>query len=266
MSADDTHPTPYPDVNAALRAFLSGARTVLGDQFVGMVVHGSLASGDFDPQRSDIDVVVITAGELPDETLPGLAAMHRRVAANGLEWATRAEVSYVPQTALRRYDPAHADHPALRADGSFAVSPHGSDWIIQRHIIREQGIVLAGPDLRALIDPVQPDDLQRAVTGVLREWWSSKLDDPSWVRSAEYQAFAVLTMCRALHTLQHGSVVSKPAAARWAQDALGDQWAALIEHALTWQRGAPFDHLSETLDLIRLTLARSQPYENPAEP
>jgi hypothetical protein len=266
MSADDTHPTPYPDVNAALRAVLSGAKTVLGDQFVGMIVHGSLASGDFDPQSSDIDFVVITADELPHEMFLALEAMHARITASGLAWATRAEVSYIPQAALRRHDPAHAQHPALRADGSFAVSPHGSDWIIQRHIIREQGIVLAGPDLRAWIDPVQPDDLRQAVTGVLREWWSSKLDDPTWVRSAEYQAFAVLTMCRALHTLQHGSVVSKPAAARWAQDALGDPWAALIERASAWQRDAPFDHLNDTLDLIRLTLARSQQYENPAEP
>jgi len=65
MSAHVTHPTPYPDVNAVLHVLLSGVQTVLGNHFIGMYPSGSLASGDFAPQRSDIDFVVVTADELP---------------------------------------------------------------------------------------------------------------------------------------------------------------------------------------------------------
>ena len=75
---------------------------------------------------------------------------------------------------------------------------------------------------------------------------------------SEYQAYAVLTMCRALYTLQHGIVVSKPAAARWAQAALGERWAALVERALAWCNDEPFDCLDETTALVRYTLERSQ--------
>jgi len=71
-------------------------------------------------------------------------------------------------------------------------------------------------------------------------------------------SYAVLTMCRALYTLQHGAVVSKPVAARWAQAALGERWAALIERASAWRPGAQSDHLDETLDFIRYTLERGQ--------
>jgi hypothetical protein len=39
--------TPYPDVNAALRYFLTDARTILGNHFIGMYLSGSLALGDF---------------------------------------------------------------------------------------------------------------------------------------------------------------------------------------------------------------------------
>ncbi|MFX1412149.1 MAG: nucleotidyltransferase domain-containing protein, partial [Promethearchaeota archaeon] len=84
-----THPTPYPDVNAVLHMLLSGVQTVLGDQFVGMYVFGSLASGDFEPQRSDIDFLVVTTDELPEEMLPALEAMHARITASGLKWATK---------------------------------------------------------------------------------------------------------------------------------------------------------------------------------
>jgi hypothetical protein len=255
MSAHATHPTPYPDVNAVLRALLSGVQTVLGDHFVGMYVHGSLASGDFNPQRSDVDFVVVTADELPDEMLPALEAMHARIAATA-KWAAKLEGSYIPRHALRRYDPAHARHPALCVDGSFGLDQHASDWVIQRHVIRERGIVVAGPAPQTLIDPVEPDDLRRAVRGVLREWWSPQLDDPTRLHSSEYQAYAILTMCRALYTLQYGIVVSKSVAARWAQEALGERWAAIIERAAAWRRGAQLDHLDETLDFIRYTLER----------
>jgi hypothetical protein len=61
-------------------------------------------------------------------------------------------------------------------------------------------------------------------------------------------------MCRALHTLHHGTIVSKPAAARWAQEALREKWTELIEPALAWRPGLPFDHLNDTLVSIQFTL------------
>jgi len=260
-----THPTPYPDVNAVLHLLLSSVQAVLGNRFVGLYLHGSLASGDFDPHRSDIDFVVVTADELPDDMLPALEAMHVRIAASDLRWASKLEGSYIPQRAFRRYDPTHALHPALRVDGSFAVDQHGSDWIIQRHAIREEGVALAGPAPEALIDPVHPDDLRRAALGILREWWSPQLDDHTRLRSSEYQAYAVLTMCRALYTLQHGIVAWKSVAARWAQSTLGEPWAALIERALAWRRGAQLDSLNETLDFIRYTLERAEQFAIPTD-
>jgi predicted nucleotidyltransferase len=250
------YPTPYPDVNAVLDRLLSDVQTVLGDYFAGMYLYGSLSSGDFDPQRSDIDFLVVTTGELPGEMIAALEAMHSQIMSSGLKWARKLEGSYIPRDALRRYDPAGPPYPTLN-EGRFYVAPHGSDWIIQRHIIREHGVTLAGPAPHTLIDPVQPDDLRRAVRGILAEWWAPMLDNPAWLRSDEYQAYAVLTMCRALHTLEHGDIVSKPVAARWVRDTLGEPWAALIERALTWQPGAPWDELGQTLGFIRYTLARA---------
>jgi hypothetical protein len=254
----DFRPTPYPEVNAALELVLAGARSVLGDYFAGMVLHGSLAGGDFNPATSDVDVLVVTTDDLPAEMLPALRSMHARITASGLDWATKMEVSYIPRRALRRFDPRDAQHPALRVDGSFDVDGHGNEWVIQRHVIRERGIALAGPDPRTLIDPIGPDDLRRAVRGLLREWWEPQLTDHSHlvgVAGDEYQAYAILTMCRMLYTFEHGAVVSKPAAARWAIESLSGPWAGLIEQALAWRHGMPLDRLSETLDFIRYTLS-----------
>ena len=121
MSAHVTHPTPYPDVNAVLHVLLSGVQTILGNHFIGMYLYGSLASGDFDPQRSDIDFVVVTADGLPDEMLPALEAMHARLAASGLKWAAKLEGAYVPLSAIRRHDPSDAPRPQIN-EGSFYLA------------------------------------------------------------------------------------------------------------------------------------------------
>jgi hypothetical protein len=260
MAAHVTHPTPYPDINAMLQVLLSSVQTSLGNNFTGMYLYGSLASGDFDPQRSDIDFVVVTAAELPDEMLQALAAMHACITASGLKWATKLEGSYIPQHALRRYDPTDAPRPYIN-EGNFRVGRQGSDWVIQRHTIREQGVVVVGPAPQTLIDPVLPNDLRRAVLATLQEYWSQQLHSPVRLHSREYQDFAILTMCRALYTLQYGTIVSKPVAARWAQEALGEPWAALIEQALAWSHDTQLDNMNETLDFIQYTLERSQQFE-----
>ena len=256
MSAQ-ANPTPYLAINDLLHRLLTSVQAALGEHCVGLYLHGSLASGDFDPERSDIDFVVITNQALPDEMIPALEAMHLGLIDSGLSWATKLEGTYFPQPVLRRYVPSDALYPSLN-EGSFYMGGHGSDWVIQSHILREHGIVLAGPAPRSWIDPVAPNDLRRAMRALLREWWAPMLHDTTRLRSEEYQAYAVLTMCRALYTLETGAVASKPVAARWAQAALGARRSRLIERALDWRPGMPLGMLDETLDIIRFTLECSR--------
>ena len=104
-----------------------------------------------------------------------------------------------------------------------------------------------------MIDPVSPEEIRGAVRGILDEWWRHMPDDPTFLTRRDYQAYATLTMCRALHALRYGTVVSKPVAARWAQQEFG-QWAGLIERALAWPEGEQTDEMNETLDFLRFTL------------
>ena len=115
-----------------LRLLLAEAQKTLGQDFAGMYLYGSLSSGDFNPRSSDIDFLIVTARELPQERVQALKEMHARIAASGLEWAKELEGSYIPLADLRRYDPAHAMHPSIGVDWDFGVNSHGSDWIIQR--------------------------------------------------------------------------------------------------------------------------------------
>ena len=255
-------PTPYPDVNEILHLLLYHVQEVLTDQFVGMYLYGSLASGDFNPQTSDVDFLVATTDPLSSNIIADLEAMHQRLWASGLKRASRLEGSYIPQKDLRRYSPDNAPCPTIN-EGKFYVVRHGSDWIIQRHIVREYGIVVSGPDPKTLIDPVTSDELRHAVLEILQEWWFPMIDDSTWLRKhgSNYHGFTVITMCRALHALRYGAIVSKPVAIKWARETLGSQWHKLLEQAIASQSGKHSEFLDETLGFIQFTKEQISEFE-----
>ncbi len=247
------HPTPHRAVNDLLEKLLAGAQSVLGSNFAGLYLYGSLASGDFNRQTSDVDFLVVTFDEISDEAIRSLRAMHENLWQSGGKLAAKLEGSYVPLGDLRRYEANEKEYPSVN-EGKFYLGRHGSDWIIQRHILREQAVTIAGTSLKNFIDPVKPDDLRRAVANLLNEWWSPMLENPAFIKNDEYQAFTVLTMCRALFTLEHGIITSKSASARWAQDALDKSWRKLIEQSLNWRHGEQINKLNEVLKFIRYTI------------
>ena len=224
---------------------------------MGLYLYGSLSLGDFDLASSDIDFLAVTTEDLSAEAFEHLGEMHVAIAASGLPFVNRLEGSYIPQKALRRYDPNNACHPTIGVDWPFQMGVHKRNWIIERSIVREYGVVVWGPLPQTLIDPVPFQELQRAVCEHLQNFWQSQLDEPEWLRPRDYQAFAVLTLCRALYTLHHGTISSKPQAAIWSQK-MYPQWKPIIERALLWRSQHEKDDLTETLAFLRdaLTLAQ----------
>ncbi len=246
-------PTPYPEVNEVLNLLHSNAKEVLGEQFIGMYLYGSLSSGDFNPATSDIDFLFVTKDSLSEETTSKLKSMHKEAWATNHKRAGELEGAYIPKDLIRKHDPNGAPCPMI-SEGEFYIDQRGSDWIIQRHVVREYGVVIEGPDPKTLIDFVTPEDIRGSVMGVLNEWWFPMLDEPLWLRDHEavYRSFAVITMCRVLHALAHGTVTSKPKATQWARRKLDEPWKQLIDKAVAVSNHEEGDvPLDETLGFIR---------------
>jgi predicted nucleotidyltransferase len=246
--------TRFPDVNEVLNLLLLNVKEILKAQFVGIYLYGSLSSGDFNPETSDVDFLAVTAESLSGARIAQLKSMHDHLWSSGLKQAERLEGAYVPKELIRRHDPNGKPCPTIN-EGKFYAASLGSDWIIQRHVVREYGIVLEGPDPKTLIEFVSADEIREAVRGILNEWWFPMLDDPSWLRQhqSNYHGYTVITMCRALHALWHATIVSKPVAIRWAKENLGSQWHGLIEQAVASQYGKYSEFFQETLEFIDFT-------------
>lgn len=249
--------TPVPEIDALLRRVEADVRTILGPRFVGMYLEGSLATGDFEPDRSDVDLVVMTAGVLPPPVVDELRAMHAALPGRSPRWALELEVSYVPCEAIRHHDPRPPAHPRVERQSAelTLVHPTTGYWVLHRHMLREHGVALSGPQPRTLIDGVEPDHLRAAVAGILREQWAPVIDGHEQLENPFYRCYAVLTMARTLYTLHHGAIAAKREAARWCRG-IEPRWGPLLDRALAWSKEAAPD-LDGTRALIRHTCARA---------
>lgn len=247
-------PTAHYDVNVFLRQLHANQRAVLGEWLVGLYLGGSLALGDFHPQSSDIDFAAVTRDDLPPELIAELEQMHAQLWAGGTKWARKLDGSYVPQQVFRHWTPDHLPCPFVEGD-EFYLTQQGSA-VIQRHILREHGVVVVGPEPPTLLDPVDAPELRGAVRDMLGRGWRPLLSDSGWLRQESKQPFAVLTMCRMLYTYEQGAVVSKPVAAQWSRRAIDGRWGGLIDWALAGPHAGGTDHLAATLELVAYTVDR----------
>lgn len=254
------HRTPFMEVNSILGVLLSEVQSILGDQFIGLYLYGSLAYGGFD-KESDIDFLVVTRNDLTDPIFNRLREMHLRITQIDSWRSSQLEGSYLPQNALRIFDPRsvlfnHIDRgpgETLKRmevnDGQTSRAWWGG-WVMLRAVLLDCGIPLAGPPPAFLVDAVSVEELKQANLAVLHGWFEPMLEDTSQLESYGYQPYAVLTMCRILYTHASGGIVSKPEAARWAQETIGAPWASLIDRAWT---GRQHPEIKASNGEIRLT-------------
>lgn len=240
--------TSYPDVNSLLARLLAELQTVLDQRLAGLYLYGSLVWGDFDPAISDIDLLAVTATDLDAAALAAVQAMHTDFAAHHPAWDGRIEVAYVPAHALATFR-THAGPIAVISPGEpFHVKQADRAWLVNWYLVREVGRTLYGPPPQTFIGPIAREEFIQVVREHAQAW-------PVWVEDAHTrgaQAYAILTLCRALYTVHHRGQASKPQAAAWAAAYL-PEWAALIRQALVWRRtpaDPSVDHAA-TLDAAR---------------
>lgn len=261
-------PTSDPALNAVLHKLVTSLRSLLGENFLAAYLQGSFGVGDWDI-HSDVDFLVAVEEDIPDAQVPALEALHRRVYDLDSEWAKHLEGSYFPRSILKRLQPGSG--PLLYLDNGsrdLIRSQHDNTQVV-RWVTREHGIPLAGPPATELIDPISAGELRAEVRAEMSGWAKEIANGGYAISNRWAQSFAVLGYCRMLHTLETGRVLSKPAGATWAQEALDPRWGDLIRRA--WadrpnpsekvrQPAVPED-VAATLDFIRYALAVGNHYK-----
>jgi hypothetical protein len=223
------------ELDAVLRGLVENVRAILDDNFCGAYLQGSFALGDADAD-SDVDFIVVTHGEVTDAQLAGLQAMHSRIYSLPSPWAQHLEGSYVTTERLRRVETPPSPLWYLDNGAIELVRDAHCNTAVVRWILREHGVVLAGPDPKTLVAPVTPDELRAEERTAIDDWaeWARE-PHPRFgpgAMSRRQQGLLVLSFCRILHTLESGRVTSKAEAGKWALRVLPAEWSRLIRQAL----------------------------------
>ena len=256
MANDIPSYTSYPEVNITLHNFKKRLKLVFNKQLTGIYIHGSLAAGGFNPKSSDIDFLIISSNEIHRQLLSDLQRMHKRIIDDHPEWGRKLEGSYITSKKFYQIDIPCSPRPYLHK-GHLELCKYGPEWILERHTLRENGIVLEGPPPKMVIEPISSIQLKKATIKILYNWWLPILKDNKRLTDSEYQVYTVLTMCRVLYTLHQGTIPSKKTAAQWVSS-LYSQWSHLIKQALKWEYGQRFNYKKDALKFIQFTIRHSK--------
>ena len=247
--------TPYPAINSALAEWVEGLTRLLGKKIVGLYLSGSLAYGDFVPERSDIDLEAIVRNPLTKDELRSVEDLHRQIERRFPQWARRIECSYVPLELMRELAPPAKPRPWWGFGTLYSEAPAGNEWIINHYLLSKHGIALAGPDFNEFIPTIDISLVRQASARDLFQEWLPKISDTVWLANSHYQSYLVLNLCRILHTVIHGQPASKKVAAGWAK-ATYPRWKNLIEEADGWEYGREMKRQSDTVAFLRFAVER----------
>jgi hypothetical protein len=182
-----------------LGRFISALQPVL--PLVSVWAHGSLAGGDYQPGRSDLDLIAILGRPCTAAEEQQLGEVHESLgSASAL--ASRLHCSYCAAGELD--DPARlhltwAHEEFMRR----RVTP------VTRRELHDFGLVLYGEAPAALLPPVTGEQLAGFVVQDLESFWLPSLDHRErWDRDI-WVGLGLLTLARATVTLRDGKLITK---------------------------------------------------------
>ncbi len=207
---------------------------VLGSELLSLAPHGSWALGDFNLDRSDLDVLAVIATDPTAATQAALHEIHAQLATDFPEWDGRVEVEYVSIEAITAVVQGKDEsHPMISVGGG---EPFHEDEASRRYVLNWSAALQADrPIAGAAPSTVLPAIERRLVHQVVLEHvrasahWMGRVQHPR----AGDQAYTVLTLCRAAETLATGRQLSKRAAAKAGKSRF-PEWSAIIDWAREW--------------------------------
>lgn len=219
--------------------FTAGLREILADTLIGVYLHGSLAMGCFNPERSDIDALIVTEEPMPVDV--------KRRCAKLLLQVSRApipiEVSFLTQRGLHpwRYPPPFDLHYSEMWRQQYAEDLASGAWRrwndrertdvdLAAHIthLRDRGVPLYGSPIQDVFPAVPRDNYLASILSDYREARADILCN---------QVYGVLNMLRVYRYLAEGPLCSKDEAGVWGVTALPEVLQSVVQAALGQYRG-----------------------------
>jgi hypothetical protein len=194
-----TAPRDVPAAVSALVEQTSGLEWVT-DLFVG----GSLATGDYWSDVSDLDLVAVVNGPMSGHRRREAARLHQRLD-DGAAAGAQLGCVYVPIDQLLDLEAPHATW----THGRLVDRPLSG--IARAELVRH-GFAVLGRSPADVLPAMSDDEVRRAARLELTGYWSLAVRRPWWWLDPSLADLGLLSMARARHTWRTGQLITKSAA------------------------------------------------------
>lgn len=230
------------DIDTLINSFVEQSKDILQDNLVGIYLHGSLAMGCFNPQKSDIDLIIVVNEHLSDsikkEYLDMVVEHNTKAPKKGIEMSVvlrKACKPFIYPTPFELHFSAgyldwYKDDP-----DDYIREMKGTDKDLAAHftIINKRGKCLFGLPINEVFAEVPASDYMNSI-------WHDVEHAKKDIK--HYPMYLTLNLARVLAYKEEGLVLSKKEGAEWAIDKLPTEYHPLIRNA--------FSNYTESADIV----------------
>ena len=225
------------DCRALIESFVRESARILGDNLVGVYLHGSAVMGCFNSAKSDIDFLVVVEQCMSDavkrEFMDMVILLNEEAPAKGIEMSiVRREVCkpFVYPTPFElHFSKMHLgwyrDDPE-----DYIRKMNGTDKDLAAHVtvIRDRGVCLYGAPIADVFGEVPKRDYIDSLWCDIEEAENDIAADTMYL---------TLNLARVLAYVKDGSVLSKREGGEWGLENLPEEYHGLLREALSEYRG-----------------------------
>ncbi|MFH1694036.1 MAG: aminoglycoside adenylyltransferase domain-containing protein [Bacillota bacterium] len=208
-------------------------QNILGDNLVGIYVHGSIAFGCYNPNKSDIDFIVVVKENLSlnqkVDLIEVLLSHDKEVPVRGFEISVilledTLDIKYPTHFTLH-YSNLHRAN-TLKNIVNYINDMHGDDPDLVAHfmIIKYKGIVLYGLPICEVFGSIDKRDYIDSITADVRFAEEDIINHP---------LYTILNLCRVLGYIKDELILSKKQGGEWGIKNLDTKYTQLIYTALS---------------------------------
>jgi predicted nucleotidyltransferase len=218
---------------------------LLDDRLVGVYLHGSLAMHCFNPETSDVDLLVVVKRELTDDLRKNIISKLLICEAESYEEKIIGrphvmEMSIVLECYLENFVyptpfELHYFHQRYLMDEKYICGGEGfTDPDLAGHIVvtYHRGITLYGCEIKHVFRPINSCYYIESIYNDIKEAPQGIADNP---------IYYTLNLCRVLHYLQDGQVSSKREGGEWALTHLPQEFKKVVNDCLNRYNGLAND-------------------------
>ena len=219
-------------IGGVTASFVEGSRAILGDNLVGIYLHGSAAMGCFNAKKSDVDLIAVVNHDMSEDVrrayMDMAVALNARAPEKGIEFSVVArdvcKPFVYPTPFLLHFSVAHLQWYETDP-GDYVKRMNGTDIDLAAHftVIRARGMCLYGEAIDDVFGEVDPEYYIDSIWNDVKDAGAEIATNPTYI---------ILNLCRVLAYLENRLVLSKKEGGAWGLETLPERYRGVVQTAL----------------------------------